>query len=482
MFRQHGETTVNASMNDGSWIAEEMSSADFGDIRLNKRFQILASELASKPSQSINQASTDWAATKAAYRFFNNPKISALKILEPHLLSTQIRAQKYNRLIVVQDTSYIDFTKHVRTFDLGSIGKTVDGFEPQGLILHCTLALSEKGLPLGLLSHKVWPRAKREKKDSHFESLLPREQKESFKWFEGLRETLENTPEHEVIMVCDREADIYELIEETLTKGVDFVIRVLHPRMLEDETFGDINIFDRIAVEPIHSRIKIDVPGSGKREKRTATLAVKFFPVTYSAYPRGIKTKQVSKRTHLEVNIVHLYEENPPKGEKPIHWTLVTSLESKNQTEALEVVRYYKMRWQIELYFKSLKTGCGVELCRLNSSEKLIRYIALQSVIAWRILWMTFLNRVEPQITCESFLTEDEWKTLWLKKHRRQIKLGLLKAAPPDEPPSTYEAIRWIAMQGGFLGRKGDGEPGQITIWRGWLDLMAAVEVYEVLK
>lgn len=473
---------MNSSRSDGSWIMEEMASADFGDLRLNKRFHILASQLASKPSQPINQASVNWAATKAAYRFFDNSKIQTESIIEPHILSTQVRAKNCRRIVVVQDTSYIDFTKHIRTFDLGSIGKMTDGFEPQGLILHCALALSDKGLPLGLLSHTVWPREERLKKDSHFESLLPREKKESFKWFKGLKDTIKNAPDHEVIMVCDREADIYDFIEESLTNGVDFVVRVQHARMLEDELFGDINVFDRIAIAPVHSRISIEVPGSGKREKRTADLVLKFFPVTYSAHPRGIKTKQVSKRSHLELNIVHLYEENPPKGEAPIHWTLVTSLKSENQQEALEVVRYYKMRWQIELYFKSLKTGCGVELCRLNSAEKLIRYITLQSVIAWRIIWMTFINRTNPAASCETFLTEDEWKTLWLKKHRLQIKSGLMKAKPPDIAPSTYEAVRWIAMQGGFLGRKGDGEPGQITIWRGWLDLMAAVEVYEVMK
>ena len=111
-----------------------------------------------------------------------------------------------------------------------------------------------------------------------------------------------------------------------------------------------------------------------------------------------------------------------------------------------------------------------------------MRLISLQSIIAWRILWMTFLNRSEPQLTCDNILTQDEWKTLWLKRHRRQIKSGEMKAKPPDQPPSTNEAVRWIAMLGGFPGRKGDGEPGLITLWRGWLELASAVELYEVMK
>lgn len=447
---------------DGCWIEEEMACIDFGDIRLNKRFQTLASELANKPSQPINQASSDWAATKAAYRFFDNSKILPERILEPHFLSTQLRAEGHRRLVVVQDTSFIDFTKHVKTTDLGPIGgKQSDGFEAQGLALHCAMALSEKGLPLGLLSHKMWPRTRKKSKDSHFESLLPIEKKESFKWFEALRKTIESTPDHEVVMVCDREGDIFEFLEECLTRGVDFVIRVQHARMLDDEEFGDLNIFDRLAIAETKSHVTIEVPGSGKRPSRQAKLAVKFLPVTYAAHPRGIKTKQVSKRTSLELNVVHLFEENPPKGEAAIHWTLVTTLDVNNLGDALEVVRFYKMRWQIELYFKTLKTGCGVENCRLESA---------------------FLNRVVPESSCESFLTEDEWRTLWLKKYRRQIKSGQINPLPPKTPPTTREAIRWIAMRGGFLGRKGDGEPGQITIWRGWLDLMAAVELYEIIK
>lgn len=150
---------MSPSRIDGSWIIKEMASVDFGDLRLNKRFHVLASQLASKPSQPINQASVNWAATKAAYRFFDNSKIQAKSIIEPHILSTQLRAKNCHRIVVVQDTSFIDLTKHVRTFDLGSIGKTSDGFEPQGLILHCALALSDKGLPLGLLSHNVHRRS-----------------------------------------------------------------------------------------------------------------------------------------------------------------------------------------------------------------------------------------------------------------------------------------------------------------------------------
>ena len=136
----------------------------------------------------------------------------------------------------------------------------------------------------------------------------------------------------------------------------------------------------------------------------------------------------------------------------------------------------------VESYFKALKTGTNVEKARLASVEKLECYLSLLMVVAWRILWMTHLNRHAPEESAQTMLTTSEWKALWLQRHRRYIKEGKIKPIPPETPPTIYEAVRWIAMQGGFLGRKGDKEPGLITIWRGWLSLQTAVEMYEIMN
>jgi Transposase DNA-binding/Transposase DDE domain len=473
---------VNKFENNGFWIQEEISKADFGDVRLNKRFQTLAAELAARPSCPINQASIDWASAKGAYRFFSNSKVSIEKILEPHFLSTQLRASVHQRVIVAQDTSVIDFTSHPKTKGLGPTGKKRDDFESQGLLLHSALALSEKGLPLGLLDQKIWPRSHKKEKNSYLRGLLPVEEKESFKWFESLRQIDTRTKNQEVVLVCDREGDIYELFEECLTRGIDFVIRARNERILEDEDFGDIGLFERIGIKREKELITVEVPSTGKRAARQAELEIKFLPVTYAGQPRGSGVLKYKNRSDLDLFVVHLHEPNPPQGEQALNWTLITSLPVQSLGEALEIVRIYKLRWNVELYFKCLKTGCGIETCRLATAERLKRFISLQSIIAWRILWMTFLNRSAPEISCENVLTPSEWKTLWLKHHQRQIQSGKLKPYPPNEPPSTYDAVRWIAMLGGFLGRKNDGKPGLITIWRGWLELSSAVEIYQILQ
>jgi hypothetical protein len=223
---------------DVSWIEAEILSADFNELRLNKRFKVIAKELSQSPSLPINQASSDWAAAKAAYRFFENPKVNYEKIISPHILSTAQRTQSHKRIVVVQDSSSIDFSKHYKTSGLGMMHAFSNGVELKGLMLHATLALSEKGLPLGLLSEKIWARERQPIKGHNHAKLCIKE-KESYRWLEGLREAnrfiSKNT---EMIMVCDREADIYEFFEEAIDLDTGLVVRL--------SSFFKFGLFDLI--------------------------------------------------------------------------------------------------------------------------------------------------------------------------------------------------------------------------------------------
>ncbi len=189
-----------------AWVKSELFSVNFGDKRLDERFWFLSEELSKHPSQSINQASNNWAAAKAAYRFFDNPKVSPEKILEPHYASTIDRVLEQDRVVVAQDTSYFNFTSHRKTKGLGPLSKSPkNGFEQQGICLHTSLALTDKGLPLGLVDQQIWVRdgikCNRKKLGSYKTRILPIEQKESFKWIKSLRRTAINTKDVPVIMV-----------------------------------------------------------------------------------------------------------------------------------------------------------------------------------------------------------------------------------------------------------------------------------------
>lgn len=451
-----------------SWIEEEFQTINLGDFRLDKRFKHLALELANKPADSIHSASSDWAATKGAYRFFGNDEIDLEKIITPHFESTMGRCKNFKRIIVAQDTSYIDFKSHEKTTGLGKSFKS-HGKDVKGICMHVGLAMTEKGLPLGLLYNKLWTREEVKLKP-HEQTSLNIKEKESQRWLDCLK-SCRKYLKNEIVVVSDREGDIYEAFEEAYKEDVDVVIRSNHNRNLNEE----YNLAEYIFTLPVKGKELIEIPGSGLRKGYKSKVEIKFGKIELLAKPSGLKSKQNKNRKDLQLYVVDITDH------KELHWRLLTTLVVDDVKTAKEIMSYYRLRWNVELFFKTLKTGCTIEKCRLGSGEKLIKYIGVMSVVAWRIFWMTFVSRADPEVNCDKVLMESEWKTSWLMLNRQKIKEGKLKMSDiPKSPPKLKEAIRWIAMSGGFLGRTGDKEPGIITFWRGWLKVLNGVEIYEL--
>lgn len=165
---------------------------------------------------------------------------------------------------------------------------------------------------------------------------------------------------------------------------------------------------------------------------------------------------------------VYVFESNPPKEEDAVEWMLLTNLSVNSLEQAQEKVIWYCLRWRIEMYFKVLKSGFKVEDCRLSNADRLIRYLTVMSIVAWRIFTITLMARTNPNVPCTEFLTKNEWKVLFLKVHKNK-KL-------PESTPVMGEAVIWIARLGGFLARNNDGYPGTVTLWRGWKRLNSLVE------
>ena len=468
------------NLNNTSWAIEELSKVNFGDKRLDKRFLKVASAQALKPQSSINAASADWSCAKGAYRFFDNDKVTPEKILEPHFENTTHRIYGQELIVVAQDTTFVNFSSHQMTTGLGN-ATAIGDYEVKGVHFHAGLALSHEGTPLGLVYSKLWAREKQDKK-GHDHTKIPMKKKESYRWIECLEKTKELLPSGtNALVVGDRENDIYEYFERAIDLDIDVLVRLQHNRMITDEFGESEHIEDFFLNEKVKGLIEVDIPGNGSRLARKATMEVKFGEVCFEGQPRGLRTARVKARSDLFLTVLQLTEENPPSKKEALGWTLITTLPVHNLEDAEQVMKYYRMRWTIELYFKSLKSGCGVEKCRLEEAEKLLKFVALCGVVAWRLMWLTWLQREIPHASGLLAITEIEWKTLWLKKHREKIKAGLMKAEPPEEVPDLCTITRWIAGFGGFLGRKGDGNPGMITVWRGWQRIMDGAEIYEII-
>jgi hypothetical protein len=175
------------------------------------------------------------------------------------------------------------------------------------------------------------------------------------------------------------------------------------------------------------------------------------------------------------LHAILLREEDPvPDVDEPIEWLLLTNTPVASFAEAQQVVEWYCCRWQIEVFHKVLKSGCRVEECRLQTADRLYNWVALMSVIAWRLHWMTYIHRCQPDLPCTAVLTTIEWKALYTRIHK--------STQWPDTVPTVHQAVRWIAQLGGFLGRKSDGEPGVTTLWRGWLRLQDIAATWDLVN
>ncbi|WP_044170140.1 IS4 family transposase, partial [Kamptonema formosum] len=165
------------------------------------------------------------------------------------------------------------------------------------------------------------------------------------------------------------------------------------------------------------------------------------------------------KLNPVRLTVVRAVEENPPQGETPVSWLLLTTVPVSSFDDAVRCLRWYSYRWLIERYHYTLKSGCGLEKLQLETARRLEMALATYSIVAWRLLWLTYEARKNPDTPCDTVLSAHEWQSLYATIHRTPN--------PPSTPPSLREAVRMIAQLGGFLGRKGDGEPGVKTIWRG---------------
>jgi transposase-like protein/transposase Tn5 family protein len=446
---------------DAGWSVREFAGLDLGDARLNRRLLTLAEAFGAQPQAPINQASADWQATKAAYAFFANPQALPAQILLPHQQRTLERMAAHPLVLAIQDTTFLNYTHHPVTSGLGPIGGG-----QRGLLMHSTLAVTPQGLPLGVLEQQIWTRPEVEKGAKRAKQR-PIADKESQKWLAALRETITLTPsEIRLVTIADREADIFEFLTEADELNAEYVIRAAQDRRL----VGEVELlWAHMAKQQVVGTVTVEIAAHAPKAARQAELRVRVAHLTLQPPQRRADDPGVWLEP-LQVWALWLHEEAAPTGAEPLDWLLLTNVPIESWQDATERIGWYCLRPLIESWHKLLKSGCTIEDCRLERAERLKPYVTLMGIIAWRLFWLTHINRQLPEASCTTILAEHEWKALYTAIHRC--------ADLPATPPTVRQAVRWIAQLGGFLGRKGDGEPGITTIWRGWSRLADMADVY----
>lgn len=453
-------------------LRDEVHTADFGDKRINYRYGDVVEVLGESPNNSIPAATKSRAAMEATYRFFRNAAVTPAKILKPHADATIERISQCDRVLLVQDTTELDLTRPSQQV---SGAGPMDSEARRGAFAHLMVAFSSTGLPLGTVWHKLWARERIETSLSDAARVtnrqkIPIEHKESIRWIEGLRcarDVAAACPDTLCICVSDSEADIYEMFSEPRSKGDDesspkvhLLIRACQTRStttgnwLEDVRATPCLLDKPIRVSARKAKIKITKQKRGQsRDARLATVEIRAETVTLCPPHRVDRVLPP-----VTVNVVLAEERNAPEGCEPIRWILATTLPISTAEEVQMIVESYCQRWQIEIFFRTLKSGCRIEERLFEHLHRLLNCLAVYLIIAWRVMYLCRLGDDCPDLDCEVVFLPSEWKSVYMVVHRTR-KL-------PKKPPRMKEMIDMVAGLGGYIKRR-NSRPGTKTLWTG---------------
>lgn len=439
-------------------IGAEFESLGLGDKRLDSRARKLLEAFAANPAASINAACDGWSDTLAAYRFFDNPNVEPESILASHRKATQKRIAKEDVVLLVQDTTDLDFSKHP-PHDAGVLDKDYRF----GLFDHSHIAFTPQGLCLGVVEVDFFDRTAESLGKTRERRGDPIETKESFRWLLGYRLACQLARDHpmtKVISVSDSEADIHDIFLEAAEQpnAADFVIRAKQDRRsleldLEKGGKNYIKVRDEVACSELKFTRELLLPRTPKREPRQATLEVRAKTVTVKP-PHERDELGPATYNLVLVEEIGCSEDDATK----VCWLLITTLAIDSNEAIASVIEAYVGRWPIESYFRTYKTGCRVEEIQLETKERLIRCLLFYKIIAWQIMYLTFLGREYPDLPCDEIFADCEWKPVWKIVEQTD---------PPERAPSLSEFVPVLAQLGGYNQRSHDRPPGPQAIWTG---------------
>jgi hypothetical protein len=446
-----------------TWLDQELAGCTFADERLTKRLHKLLEQLEGAMGASLPLACQDWAATKAAYRFFTNGRVSEREILAGHFEATRNRlAATKGLILILHDTTEFTYRRQ-QAAAIGVTSRVNSGKDKAGrwrmhtvcgLLMHSSLAVTIDGLPLGLAAIKFWSRKKfrgsAALKRRINPTRVPIEAKESVRWLENMRQSSALVADaRRCIHIGDRESDIYELFCTADELGTHFLVRSCVDRLADD---GEHTLVDVMKDVPIKARHRI-VVRDAKGKPSTARLEIKYQSVQVLP-PIGKQRRYPA----LTLTVICAHERAAPKDREKIDWQLITDLPIGSANEAVEKLDWYARRWKIELYHKILKSGCRAEDAKLRTAERLVNLLAVFCVLAWRVFWLTMLNRTAPDASPRLVLTNLEIRVLdqLVTRHHGQ---------PRTKTLAHY--LTKIARLGGYLARAHDPPPGNMVMWRG---------------
>ena len=449
-------------------LSQEFAGCLFGDARLTKRIKKLADQTAQKPNLSIPSALISKADIEGCYRFFDNDSVTPERILQPHIARTYQRMSNCPYVLLVQDTTELDLTRPQQ--QVRGAGP-MDFESRRGAFFHPIMAFEEGGVPLGLVGQISWTRdeiSSATKAEKHAKRIqTPIEEKESYRWLQGFQageRAAAACPQSTCVCVSDSESDIYDVFAAAVAckqENLHVLVRAGQKRTTTSqqewhELVRQTPVIGTQTVSIRERKAKIKTsksPRSRSREARTAEVEIR--KATIELCRPDHADKRLPKT--IRVNVVLVEETNPPEGTDPISWMLVTTLPIETDEDVQRIISSYCTRWQIEVYFRTLKSGCRIEYRRFETIDRVLNCLAFYSVVAWRVMYVCHLGRECPDLDCEVLFEPSEWKSVYT----------ILKLELPEQGcPKLNDLVRAISRLGGFIDRP-KNHPGTQTLWIG---------------
>jgi len=447
----------------------DQSTPDLGDQRLSKRYASILKKATQQPQLSFPAICKNWHQTKALYRFFDHPRVTADKILAHHYQQTLAHLEQMdhcNDMLCLQDTSDLCYNHHPSKQDLGKMHFSIE----RGLRIHPTIAMTAHGINLGLIHAHMWTRDKdKTYKTAQQRRQIPLEEKESHRWITSYRAVCKVAaafPQKTFFSIADRESDLYDLFLEATqrqVKNVYFLIRMAQNR--------------NTTQHGVKLRTSLDkAPELGQASFRYKKTGGRHRLVKQRIKVRQVELSAPVARAHLpRVRVYALLAQEiaPPNGCKPIEWLLLTDYPIGSLKQAEKLLRYYTLRWEIETFFKVLKSGCKVEELRLETYKRLTAGLSLYMLVSCQIMLLLKLGRAYPELPSDILFSRYEIQGVYWAIHGK---------SPPVGVPSLGTIVSCIAQLGGYLNRKRDPCPGPKALWVGLQQLRTLALGFELAQ
>jgi hypothetical protein len=442
-----------------SWARTEMAGVEVWDQRCRHSLERICEQVLARPEESFSAACGP-GLRQAGSRIFGAVQMSGEKMLAGHVEQTARRCREQAEVVVAQDTTDVNYTTHKGATGLGPINGNPDS---RGLLVHTALALTTEGVPVGLLSQESWARDPATFGTAAQRRTRPVAEKESQKWLTSLQRVANALPDGpRVVLVQDREADVFAFLAAPRPAHIELIVRVCQPRRVEVEAGsegGPRTVLAAARQAPVVGQLRVQVPRKPGQPEREAVLELAASAVRVKA-PRRRSADVPAESQALWV--VRATELEPPAGSKPIEWILLTTLVIDSFAAACRCVHHYALRWRVERFHYTLKQGCTVERLQFEDAHPLKNALALYSIVAWRLLWLTYTARQQPQAPATDLFPP--------------LELQVLEEATQAPVTTAREAVRAIAQLGGFPTNPSAKEPGVKVLWRGLRRLEAMVE------